>query len=619
MADPFKIDGQTAIPTSGGRSSALLLHRALQANGGLPDGSIAMFCNTGKEEEATLEFVRDMSIHWGIPIVWLEYRPGSQFKVVTFETASRNGEPFEAIIAQRGGVLPNPRSRYCSSEMKTRTMHRYLRSLGWTEWETMLGIRADEPRRVAKFRFNPHPETKDEYVRIPLADAFVSAQDVGEFWKAQPFDLQLPNIKGKTMHGNCDLCLAGETEVVTREGIRRIRELAGQTPDLLIPKTAFGKLSEVGSFAPAPVRSFGTQRLWRIVLAGHGRAEKTIYATAEHRWFLSRKEPRASIPEGDVQTQALKPGDRLRSLFRSPIGEERGSSSKIGALRGFIFGDGTIPTGDRPAVLNLHEGKDEVFKPAFDLLCGAGVEAKSSTGKRYWRYYGIPRYWKLGMPSLTESRHYLMGWLAGWFAADGCVDENGTCILNSATSQHLEFARSLCAVLGVQCSQVRVQTRNAPLPAGGVAANHQIFTVNLNRHHLTADFFWLEHHKARASGEKQVRQYGWTVKLVEPTDRVEEVFCATVEGAGAFGLADGLMTGNCYLKPAHQVFSLIAEKPERAVWWAGQEKKAESFATGNGDKFRDDRASYAQMAKFAEQQTDMFDPDEEAIACFCGD
>lgn len=206
MLDPFKIDGNTCISLSGGRTSAYLLHRALQSNGGLPDGTLVLFCNTGKEEEATLRFVRDIAEHWQVPVTWLEYRLGGSFQVVDFDTASRSGEPYEQVIQQRNGVLPNLRARYCSSEMKTRTMHRYLRSLGWTDWETMIGIRADEPRRAAKFRFNPHPETKAEYVRVPLVDAFVSARDVGEFWQAQPFDLALPNIKGKTMHGNCDLC-----------------------------------------------------------------------------------------------------------------------------------------------------------------------------------------------------------------------------------------------------------------------------------------------------------------------------------------------------------------------------------------------------------------------------
>ena len=206
MFDPFKIEGVTCLNVSGGRTSAYLVKRVIESNGGIPDGTYLIFCNTGKEDEATLRFIRDIALYWGVYIIWLEYREGAGFEVVTFETASRNGEPFEAIIRQRGGVLPNPRSRYCSSEMKTRTIHRYLRSLGVDEWETMLGIRADEPRRVAKFRFNPHPETPDEFVRIPLADAFVTAGAVGEFWRAQPFDLALPNNSGKTIHGNCDLC-----------------------------------------------------------------------------------------------------------------------------------------------------------------------------------------------------------------------------------------------------------------------------------------------------------------------------------------------------------------------------------------------------------------------------
>lgn len=204
--DPFKIDGPTCISFSGGRTSAYMLWRVLQSNGGLPLEARVLFANTGKEEEATLRFVNECSERWGVPITWLEYVQGGLHTTTTYSYACRDGEPFEAVIAQRSGTLPNPISRYCSSELKTRTMHRYLRALGWSEWETLIGIRADEPRRAAKFRFNPHPETKDEYVRAPLVDAFVTSAMVGEFWRSQPFDLDLPNIKGKTMHGNCDLC-----------------------------------------------------------------------------------------------------------------------------------------------------------------------------------------------------------------------------------------------------------------------------------------------------------------------------------------------------------------------------------------------------------------------------
>jgi 3'-phosphoadenosine 5'-phosphosulfate sulfotransferase (PAPS reductase)/FAD synthetase len=206
MRDPFVIDSPTCISFSGGRTSAYMLWRVLQSNGGLPLEAIVCFANTGKEDEATLEFVRECERRWGVGITWLEYAPGPAARVVDFDSAARNGEPFEAVIAQRGGYLPNRVARYCSSELKTRTMHRYLKSIGWTEWDTFIGIRADEPRRVAKFRANPHPEYKGEEVHMPLAVTNVSAFEVGKFWKSSDFDLELPNIDGKTMHGNCDLC-----------------------------------------------------------------------------------------------------------------------------------------------------------------------------------------------------------------------------------------------------------------------------------------------------------------------------------------------------------------------------------------------------------------------------
>jgi 3'-phosphoadenosine 5'-phosphosulfate sulfotransferase (PAPS reductase)/FAD synthetase len=205
--DPFFVDGNTCISFSGGRTSAYMLYRVLQANNGLPDSAKVLFCNTGKEEEKTLEFVARCGSEWGVEITWLEYDSSpKKWKMVTFETASRNGEPFEAIIEQRGGVLPNQVSRYCSSEMKTRTMHRFLRESGWTEWETLIGIRADEPRRVVKFRANPHPETKSEEVRMPLADAGIGKSDITTFWGNQSFDLELLNDGGITPAGNCDLC-----------------------------------------------------------------------------------------------------------------------------------------------------------------------------------------------------------------------------------------------------------------------------------------------------------------------------------------------------------------------------------------------------------------------------
>jgi len=39
----------------------------------------------------------------------------------------------------------------------------------------------------------------------------------------------------------------------------------------------------------------------------------------------------------------------------------------------------------------------------------------------------------------------------------------------------------------------------------------------------------------------------------------------------------------------------------------------------SGQVFRQDRAKYADMMKFAQDQTDFFVVDDETIPCFCGD
>jgi 3'-phosphoadenosine 5'-phosphosulfate sulfotransferase (PAPS reductase)/FAD synthetase len=205
MRDPFKIDGPTCISFSGGRTSAYMLWRVLQSNGGLPNDAKVIFANTGKEDEATLRFVQRCSDEWGVPITWLEWQQEKpKFKVVTFESASRDGEPFSALNRTKK-YLPNSMARYCTVELKVLTSQHYLECLGWNEWQNMVGIRADEPRRVAKIRANPFDKTGVEKF-MPLAVAGVGKREVGDFWKGQSFDLELPSINGTTYHGNCDLC-----------------------------------------------------------------------------------------------------------------------------------------------------------------------------------------------------------------------------------------------------------------------------------------------------------------------------------------------------------------------------------------------------------------------------
>lgn len=204
MSDPFKIIEPTVISFSGGRTSAYMLWRVLQSNNGLPSDAIVCFANTGKEEEATLKFVNDCENNWNVEIHWLEYLPENpKFKKVNFEIASRNGEPFEALIKKKN-YLPNTVARFCTQELKVLAVDRYLKSIGIDEYQTFLGIRADEPRRVAKM-------ANQEGKLTPLAKDNISEEIVWDFWNKNNFDLKLAKANGAS---NCDLCFLKGTKIL---------------------------------------------------------------------------------------------------------------------------------------------------------------------------------------------------------------------------------------------------------------------------------------------------------------------------------------------------------------------------------------------------------------------
>lgn len=194
---------QRVISFSGGRSSAMLAVKYYQP------GDIVTFQNTGKEVEETLQFIKQCQDYFNLPIVWLEYDRANKFRIVTFETASRNGEPYAELISHRK-TLPNIMTRYCTSDLKMKVEKYYLNSIGVKNYEKLVGIRADEPRRLIKMELaNIKGDNPFEYL-TPLATERITKANVLEFWKSQPFDLA---INGE--YGNCDLCfLKGRNKLI---------------------------------------------------------------------------------------------------------------------------------------------------------------------------------------------------------------------------------------------------------------------------------------------------------------------------------------------------------------------------------------------------------------------
>jgi hypothetical protein len=193
------------ISFSGGRTSAFMLYWLWNNVNYQEKYNIkVVFANTGKESEETLKFVYEFQINFNIPVVWVEYRAGSEKgwrvspKIVDFYTASRNGEPFEEMISHVG--IPSTNTPFCSTILKNRTIKAYLKQIKFNKYYTAIGIRSDEIDRIST-----------NYLKDRIIYPLISSKrwhylemkkpDIIYWWTCQHFDLQAHEDEG-----NCDNC-----------------------------------------------------------------------------------------------------------------------------------------------------------------------------------------------------------------------------------------------------------------------------------------------------------------------------------------------------------------------------------------------------------------------------
>ena len=248
MIDPFFIERPALVSFSGGRTSAYMLWRILRAYGGALPGDVRVaFANTGKEREETLRFVHECAARWGVNVVWLEWKSRrkrtpltERFDTVGYNSASRNGEPFAALIADKK-YTPNGVSRFCTEHLKVQVMMDYMESLGYGKYYNIVGLRADEMRRAAKVDSrNDDPKAKCETI-LPLVRAGIRKEDVTRFWHGdfsnyesverqrggdfshlpQGFDLGLHGWEG-----NCDNCFLKGRKILLTQASERPESFA---------------------------------------------------------------------------------------------------------------------------------------------------------------------------------------------------------------------------------------------------------------------------------------------------------------------------------------------------------------------------------------------------------
>lgn len=363
-------------------------------------------------------------------------------------------------------------------------------------------------------------------------------------------------------------CLAGDTGVLTQKGIVPIRDLAGKTVKVL---------TKGRSWVEVPFRTYGVQPVYDIVLKKNRRV-KTIRATGDHRWFgysAGRTSKRITFDKCDeMLTCQLQAGARLATLkpkYKSIPGV-------AGIQHGIIWGDGTGGGVRRTSSVSLFGEKRSLTK--YFSECPV---RKYSNHVEIWN---LPKHFK-SLPSLEYDRPYLYGWLAGYFATDGCVSKEGRCILVSTDEQSILHARQVCHILGIETSMSSRKSNSGYKP---VIA----YKLVLCREDLSEEFFLRDKHKKRFLVDKHHRSDYWTVVSVSPAGN-EEVYCCTVPETGSFVLEDFIHTGNCFLFPfrngAWKVFRFGRSTKEHACWdqstgwtwcWYNRDPNLSAAASVNG-------------------------------------
>ncbi|AUR81787.1 phosphoadenosine phosphosulfate reductase family protein [Vibrio phage 1.214.O._10N.222.54.F11] len=181
------------VSFSGGRTSAYLCYLMKEKFGDEVD---FIYMDTGAEHEKTYEFIRKVNDEFGLNLTCLRtdfsspLGVGNGFTVVGINSIAPDLNPFREMVKKYG--VPYIGGMFCTDRMKLVPFTKYCQEkYGRGNYETWLGIRADEPKRL-------NPKKGIRYL-AEISD--FEKSDIIDYWSKMPFDLDIPEHLG-----NCVFC-----------------------------------------------------------------------------------------------------------------------------------------------------------------------------------------------------------------------------------------------------------------------------------------------------------------------------------------------------------------------------------------------------------------------------
>jgi hypothetical protein len=182
------------VSFSGGRTSAYLCKIMIDKFG--RDNVDFIYMDTGAEHPKTYDFIKNVNEHLNLNLTCLRLKvnpalgKGNSYTIVDVNDLKPDLKPFADMMGKYG--VPYIGGMFCTDRMKLTPFTKYCNdTYGKKSYETWLGIRADEPKRLT--------EKKEIKYLAELSD--FDKQDVLNWWSEMPFDLGIDEWSG-----NCLFC-----------------------------------------------------------------------------------------------------------------------------------------------------------------------------------------------------------------------------------------------------------------------------------------------------------------------------------------------------------------------------------------------------------------------------
>lgn len=324
------------------------------------------------------------------------------------------------------------------------------------------------------------------------------------------------NAKGEN-YGSDHNCFSGDTEVLTFDGIKTFNELNE------IGHAKLYVLTESGmDWIDCEIQQFGTQAICEVDVG----TDFKINTTWGHEWLYINGKDKIS-----------RTTTRNLHKNRLPVaGQELPEPSMEGYAHGFVFGDGwNIHQGETSDVA-FHGGKNDLF-PLISKFGNPG-SLKSSNGAYVNCVRDLPYQWKL-LPK-NPTKEYALGFILGLFSADGNFAKS-TFFISQSDLEALDTIRKWCHWLGFYFRSIR------ELDTQSVWATKQAYGLYLSTWNLKPEYLLRRDQREQLTITRQPQTM--RVKHVTDLNKSEKVFCAIVPKYHNFTLANGIITGNCFMYP----------------------------------------------------------------------